>query len=153
MEAEIREMPAFEVAYVRKIGPYGKEICEAAFGELMQWAGPRGHVNGPMLMLYWDNPEVTPKEKCRVDACAGVPEGTKPDGRVGIQKLRSGPYAVCRFETAGDFQRAWEEAFAWVVNGGYECDDAPTYELYHNDASQHPEGKWIFDICIPLKSQ
>ena len=27
----------------------------------------------------------------------------------------------------------------------------PCYELYHNNGEEDPEGKWIFDICIPLK--
>jgi AraC family transcriptional regulator len=44
MNAEVRAMPEYNVAYVRKIGPYGKETCEQAFGELMKWAGPRGYV-------------------------------------------------------------------------------------------------------------
>ena len=153
MNAEVREMPEYNVAYVRKMGPYGKETCEKAFGELMQWAGPRGYLtSGPVLGVYWDNPEVTPPEKCRVDACVVVPVGTAPDGAIGIQTISGGPYGVCHFEIAADnFQKAWEEAFTWVVGSGHECDDRPCYELYHNDASKHPDGKWIFDICIPLK--
>ena len=153
MNAKIREMPEYHVAYVRKMGPYGKETCEEAFGELMQWAGPRGLVgSGAMLGVYWDNPEVTKPETCRTDACLGVPEGTRTEGQVGLQTVAGGPHAVCHFETGEDgFQRAWEEAFAWLVRNGYECDDRPCYELYHNDAKEHPDGRWIFDICIPLK--
>ncbi|MCP4748024.1 MAG: hypothetical protein GY874_18090, partial [Desulfobacteraceae bacterium] len=44
----------------------------------------------------WDNPEVTPPEKCRYDACITVPEQTKVDGEVGLQKIPSGSYAVYR---------------------------------------------------------
>jgi len=155
MEAEVKEMPELHVAYVRKIGPYGKETCEQAFCELMQWAGPRGYVgSGPMLGVYWDNPEVTPPEKCRVDACVGVPEGTATEGSVALQTISGGPYGVCHFElTADNFQQAWEDAFAWIVSTGQECDDKPCYEVYHNNAAEHPEGKWIFDICIPLKAK
>lgn len=153
MNAEVREMPEYNVAYVRKIGPYGPEICEQAFGELAQWAGPRGYLSsGAVLGVYWDNPEITPPEKCRVDACVSVPHGTAAEGQVGVQTISGGPYAVCRFEIKSDeFQQAWEDAFKWLVSGGYECDDKPCYELYHNDASDHPEGQWIVDICIPLK--
>lgn len=153
MNAEIKEMPEYHVAYVRKMGPYGKETCEAAFGELAQWAGPRGHLNsGTLLGVYWDNPEVTPPEKCRVDACVSVSGDTTPEGPVGIQTIRGGQYAVCRFEINADgFQQAWEDAFAWLVESGRDCADSPCYELYHNEASDHPEGMWIVDICIPLK--
>jgi AraC family transcriptional regulator len=155
MIAEVREMPEYHVAYVRKMGAYGKETCERAFGELMQWAGPRGYLaSGAMLGLYWDNPEVTPPDKCRTDACICVPVGTVSEGQIGLQTINGGPYAVCHFEIKADsFQQAWEDAFAWLVNRGYECADLPCYERYHNNAEDHPEGKWIFDICIPLKQK
>lgn len=156
MKAEVKKMPSFHVAYVRKIGPYGKETCMQAFGELMQWAGPRGCMapGATVGMLYWDNPEVTPPDKCRVDAWVTVPEGTTTEGAVGLQNIRGGSYGVCNFVIKSDsFQQPWNDAFAWLVHSGYECDDAPCYELYHNDPSKDPEGKCIFDICIPLKQK
>lgn len=153
IKAEVREMPELNVAYVRKMGPYAKEICEQAFGELLQWAGPKGYLSsGTMIGVYWDNPEITPPEKCRVDACVTVPYGTTPERQIGVQLISGGQYAVCHFEIMADsFQQSWEDAFLWLVSSGYECDDRPCYELYHNNAEEHPEGKWIFDICIPLK--
>ncbi|WP_321494002.1 GyrI-like domain-containing protein [uncultured Desulfobacter sp.] len=153
MNVAVKEMPEYNVAYVRKLGPYGKETCEQAFGELMQWAGPRGYIgSGTILGVYWDNPDITPPDKCRVDACITVPQGTSSEGQIGVQSISGGSYAVCHFEISSDsFQECWEDAFTWLVNSGYECHDKPCYELYHNNAADHPEGKWIFDICIPLK--
>jgi AraC family transcriptional regulator len=154
MNAEVREMPEYNVAYVRKMGPYGKDTCEQAFGELVQWAGPKGYLaSGVMLAVYWDNPDVTSPEKCRVDACVSVPQGTVPERQIALQTIKGGSYGVCHFEIQSDsFQQAWDDAFTWLVNSGYECGDKPCYELYHKSAADHPEGKWIFDICIPLKS-
>ncbi|MCP4573459.1 MAG: AraC family transcriptional regulator [bacterium] len=153
MNATVKEMPEHHVAYVRRLGPYGKETCGAAFGALMQWAGPRGFAaTGTMLGVYWDNPEITPPEKCRVDACITVPEGTQPEGEVALQTIAGGPYAVCGFEIVGDsFQQAWEDAFGWLIENGQACADSPCYELYHNDGSRDPDGRWELDICIPLK--
>lgn len=153
MNAEVKDMPEYNVAYVRKIGPYGPETCGVAFTELMQWAGPKGLIGqGAMLGVYWDNPEVTSPDKCRSDACIEVPEGTTPDNPVALQKIEGGSHAVCHFEVTPDaFQKAWEDAFAWLIQSGRECADRPCYELYHNNAEEHPDGKWIVDICIPLK--
>jgi len=153
MKAEVKKMSEYYVAYVRKMGPYGKETCEQAFSELMKWAGPRGHLaTGVMLGVYWDNPEVTPPEKCRVDACISVPKGTSTEGKINMQVVSGGPYAVCHFEIKSEsFEQSWDDSFKWLVKNGYECDDKPCYELYHNTAEDHPEGKWVFDICIPLK--
>ncbi|MDY0163415.1 AraC family transcriptional regulator [Desulfobotulus sp.] len=153
MEGSIEQMPAYHVAYVRKLGAYGPETCERAFGELMAWAGPKGYLGSERVLgVYWDNPEVTPPEKCRMDACISLPEGTEPDGGISVQKLRGGPYAVCRFEIADmDFAKAWDEAFRWFMEKGYACEDSPCLERYHNNPEEHPEGKWIVDICIPIK--
>ncbi|TYT76031.1 AraC family transcriptional regulator [Desulfobotulus mexicanus] len=153
MEGSIQQVPAYRVAYIRKLGVYGHETCEKAFGELMAWAGPKGYPGSETVFgVYWDNPEVTPPEKCRMDACITLPEGEEPDGSISVQKLRGGPYAVCHFEISdADFPKAWDEAFRWFMEKGYACDDSPCFERYHNNPGKHPEGKWIVDICIPLK--
>ncbi|MBP7009205.1 MAG: AraC family transcriptional regulator [Kiritimatiellae bacterium] len=152
MKANVKELPAWHVAYVRKLGPYGKEVCEAAFGELMRWAGPLGLVGKvPMLGVYWDSPEVTPPEKCRTDACLVVPAGTKVEPPVALQEIAGGPHLVCEFnQPATDFSGAWDEAFRHLVQSGLECDDRPCYERYHDDCTG-PTCR--FDICIPLKTQ
>ena len=152
MNATVKEMPAWTVAYVRKMGPYGKEVCEAAFGELMRWAGPRGLTGqGPMLGMYWDNPEVTAPEQCRTDACLPVPPGTKVDAPLALQDIAGGPHLVCAFEIPStDFSGAWEAAFRHLVEQGLECADRPCYEQYHDDCTG-PTCR--FDICIPLKKK
>ncbi len=153
MNATVKDLPRMTVAYVRKLGPYGQATCEQAFGELMHWAGPRGLLGkGAMLAVYWDNPEVTPPDKCRTDACLVVSADTDTAGQVAIQSVGGGPHAVCSFVVAAaDIAQAWDEAFHWLVDNGHECDDRPTFELYHATPDQHPEGKWTLDICIPLK--
>ncbi len=150
MKAETKEMPAWHVAYARKIGPYGKTTAEAAFGELMRWAGPRGLIGkGPMMGMYWDNPEVTAPDQCRTDACLAVPPGTKVDAPLAAQEIAGGPYLVCEFDVPiAGFGAAWEAAFRCLLDRGLECADQPTYELYHDDCTG-PTCR--FDICIPLK--
>lgn len=154
MKAEVKEMPEFTVAYVRKMGQYGKETCDIAFSELKQWAAPKGYLSsGTMLALYWDNPEITKPEKCRVDACVSVPKGTISDGQIALQTISPGLYGVCHFEIqSDDFTQAWDDAFTWLVDSGYECGDKPCYELYHGTSGEGNHTEWIFDICIPLKS-
>lgn len=152
MKTEVKEMPAWHVAYARKMGPYGKATAEAAFGELMRWAGPRGLIGkAPMMGMYWDNPEVTAPEQCRNDACLVVPPGTKVDAPIALQDIAGGPYLVCAFDVpTTQFGAAWEEAFRHLVDKGLECADQPCYELYHDDCT----GKTCrFDICIPLKKK
>ena len=155
MNAEVKTLEDLLVAYVRKVGAYGPETSEQAFKELGQWAGPRGFfANGQVISMYWDNPEITPTEKCRTDACVTVPEGTAPEGAVSTQTLKGGAYAVCHFETSGlEFRQSWDEAFAWVLEGAHEFMDQPCFEVYHNNGVEDQGGVWKYDICIPLKQE
>lgn len=147
---EVKDMPTWHVAYVRKVGPYGKDVCGAAFNELMGWAGPRGLLGkGQVLGVYWDNPEVTAPENCRTDACVEVPADTPVKAPIAVQDIAGGPHLVCSFNLPmTDFTGAWEEAFRALVESGLECADRPCYELYLDDCSG-PTCR--FDICIPLK--
>lgn len=150
--AEVKIMPAWHVAYVRRLGPYGKATCTAAVQELIRWAAPRRLLGkGPVLTIYWDNPEVTAPANCRVDACLVVPAGTPVEPPVALQDVPGGSYLVCQFNLPPtDFTPAWEEAFQYLVRQGYECADLPCYELYYDDCTG-PTCR--FDICIPLKQK
>jgi AraC family transcriptional regulator len=81
MNVQVTEMPEYHVCYVRQIGPYGPDSCGSANERLMHWAGPRGFAaSGVNIGIAWDNPEITPPDKCRYDACLTVPVGTKGEG-------------------------------------------------------------------------
>jgi AraC family transcriptional regulator len=151
---DVRELPELHVAYVRHIGPYTR-IGEA-FGKLMRWAGPRGLLRFPetkSLAVYRDSPEVTEESKLRSDACITVPEGTKVDGEVSLMRIPGGKFAVGRFEISGDqFGEAWNVLMGgWLPGSGYQPDDRMCYELYLNDHEQHPQKKFIIDICEPIR--
>ena len=145
MNVEVKTMPAFHVAYVRHLGPYGTNGIEAAYNKLLQWAGPRSLAeSGQMIGIAWDNPEVTPADKCRYDACITVPEQTKTQDEIGLQKIPEGTYAVYHCEVHNNnFTKPWNEFFGdWLPGSGYQPDDKPCYELYHNDAAEDPDRKW-----------
>lgn len=151
---EVKDLPELHVAYVRHIGPY--HLIGEAFGKLMRWAGPRGLLRFPetkLLAVYRDSPETTEKEKLRSDACITVPEGTKVDGEVGLMRIAGGTFAVGRFEIAGNqFGEAWDALMGgWLPGSGYQPDDRMCYEVYLNDHEQHPQRKFIIDICEPVK--
>lgn len=155
---EVREMPELHVAYVRHIGPYAgdTELFGTLFGKLMMWAGPRGLLQDSdrkTLSVYYDNPDITEDENLRVDVCVTVPEDTPIDGEIGKMTVPGGKYAVAHFEIDVDqYGDAWDAVFGgWLPESGYQCDDRPCYELCLNNPEEHPEGKHIVDICVPVK--
>jgi AraC family transcriptional regulator len=151
---EVQDLPELHVAYVRHIGPYHQ--IGQAFGRLMRWAGPRGLLKFPetrSLAVYRDSPDVTDERKLRSDACITVPEGTKVDGEVGLMTIPGGTFVVGRYEIGADqFGQAWDALMGgWLPDSGYQPDDRMCYEVYLNDPDQHPQKKFIIDICEPIK--
>jgi AraC family transcriptional regulator len=154
MTVQVREMPELRVAYCRHVGSY--QGVGEAFDRLMRWAGPRGLLQFPktqILGVYHDDPEITDPSKLRSSACITVPEGTGVDGEIGLMTVAGGKFAVAHFEISKEqFQEAWNELTGkWMPDSGYQPDDRPCYELYLNDPKEHPEGKFIVDLCMPVR--
>lgn len=155
---EVKDMSELHVAYVRHIGPYkgDQELFARLFNKLMAWASQRGLLRFPetkVLAVYHDNPDITEASKLRTDACITVPEDTQVEGDFGRATIPAGRYAVAHFEIAPDqYEDAWNAVYGvWLPESGYQPEDGPCYELYLNDPQEHPEGKHIVDICVPVK--
>ena len=157
-EVNVEEWPAMEVAYVRHVGPYKGDsgLFGRLYGKLMSWAGPRGLLQDPdmkMFNVYHDNPEITDDGKLRLSICLTVPAETEAEGEIGRMTIQGGTYAVGRFEIDVDqYQQAWDTMCGgWLPESGYQPEDGPCLEQCLNDPSQHPEGKHIVNICVPVK--
>jgi len=155
---EVQDLPEMPVAYVRHTGPYKNdaELFRDLFTRLMTWAGPRNLLNFPttqILAVYHDDPGITEESKLRVSCCITVPASTKAEGDIGRMAIPAGKYAMARFELAvGEYEEAWNAVFRdWLPESGWQCDDRPCFELYHNNCEEHPEKKSIVDICVPVK--
>lgn len=150
---KIKEMPAMELVYYRHMGDFAK-IGEA-YGKLMQWAGPRGLLNSPnvkTVTVYHDDPNVTKIENVRQSACITVDSPVKTEGEFGNLTIPQGKYVVGSFEIdATQFTESWNSVCVWLSESGYQPDDRNSYELYHNNHEEHPEKKFVVDICIPVK--
>jgi len=158
LKIEVKQLPQMNVAYVRYTGPYkgDNELFDRLYTKLCTWAGPRDlfkeHGN-QMLSVYHDNPDITDEDKLRVSVCLVVPEDTKVDGDIGTMTVPGGKYAVASFELNPDeFEQAWAAVYGiWLPESGYQPADGVTFELCQNDPKDHPEGKHIVDICVPVK--
>jgi len=156
-KVEVKQIPDMPVVYIRNIGPYkGDEaLFGRLFGRLFQWAGARGLISEETkcISVYHDDPSVTEDSKLRLDVCLTVPPGTAVDGEVGKAVISGGSYAVSHFEI---LPHQYEDAWAgicgsWLPASGYLPDDRPCFEVYLNSPKDHPEGKHIVDIYLPVK--
>lgn len=158
LDVRVEEMPETHVAYVRHVGPYkGDEaLFKDLFNRLWMWAGSRNLINFPdtkAIIVYHDHPDITDEDKLRTSVCITVPEDTKVSGEVGKMALAEGTYAMARFELAGDeYEAAWEAVYGqWLPESGFQPVDKPAFELYLSGPDQHPEGKFVLEICVPVR--
>lgn len=148
---ELKHMDEVHMVYCRHYGAYTQ--MQRAFEKLMQWAYPRGLVTAPnfrLAAIYHDNPQVTPVDRLISDACLIVERPVKTDGEIGTFTMPAGQYAVGRFEISWEeFQAAWSCMFQLIEEHGCQCCGL-AYEVYLNNSEEHPQKKWLIDICIPV---
>lgn len=155
---EVRDIPSKQLAYIRHVGPYAGDsaLFEKLFGQVFSWAGPRGLFQPPqseIICVYHDDPEITDQKKLRISAGITVPSGTLPSGEIAMLEIPAGKYACAHFEIATtEFGAAWNWVCGeWLPQSGWQPADGHCYECSLNDHKQHPEGKHIVEIRIPVK--
>lgn len=153
MDVRTETIAPIRVAFMRHVGPYA--ACGATWDRLCQWAGPRG-LFGPQTVfigISHDDPQVTPPDRIRYDACFTVDETFVPEGEVGVQEIRGGRYAVAihrgPYEKLGEtYARLCGE---WAPAHGQELSAAPCFEIYRNDPKTTPPEELIVEIHMPLE--
>jgi len=154
MDVRIETIPAEKVIFARHTGPYAE--CGAAWEALCGWAGPRGlcRTDAKYIGVSYDDPQVTPPERLRYDACITVQGDVAVEGRIGLATIGGGEYAVIRH--AGPYS-GLEQTYArlmgqWLPRSGRKFDDAKAcFEVYLNHPDATPPEDLLTDICLPLK--
>ena len=165
MNVEVKQLPTYHVAYIRHLTGYSKgqssgEISEA-FQRVSKWAAAHNLI-GPQTMIIgipYDNPDITPNDRCRYDACVTIPaEVNAGSGEVGVQDIPGGKYAVCHLEISALEARKIAEAVdslygEWLPSSGYSAAGQPALEIYYETPNK-PQGSWIsMDFCVPIQAQ
>ncbi len=154
MNVSLREVQPMSAIFVRHTGHYSE--CGQAWDRLLTWAGARGLL-GPgvrFIGICHDDPEVTPPERLRYDACVTVGDIAGVEDDVGRQVIGGGLYAMATH--VGPYDRLGE-IYArlcgeWVPRSGYELRSAPCLEEYLNSPESTAPEDLITDIYIPLES-
>lgn len=152
---ETKTFPTMHVAYCRHYGAYD-QIGEA-FKRLEKWAHPKGLLKNPktlIIAVYHDDPMVTKTNQLKSDACISIDKTIATKGDVETCDLPGGLFAVGSFKLKmGEFPKAWKTLLQRLEHEGYTCANQSPFEIYHNNAMEHPEQIWIIDICISVEKK
>ena len=153
MEAQIRSIEAMRVAFVRHVGPYDQ--CARAWETLCGKLGPRGLLTPEtrFMGLSHDDPEVTPADRLRYDACATVPASFESEGEVGVQEIGGGDYAVTLHQGPYTGLAATYAVLCgqWIPRQGRMVGTGPSLEVYLNDPGSTRPADLRTEVCMPLE--
>ncbi|GAB7079236.1 AraC family transcriptional regulator [Megalodesulfovibrio paquesii] len=152
MEVTVVELPERLVASVRHVGPYPE--AASAWMTLMAWAMPAGLALPETLYLgvSYDNPETTPAEQLRYDACVTVPEGTAVAPPVVLQTLAGGRFATGVHQGPYDkLPEAYGALMAGAVAQGLTFRMAPCMEQCLNDPRTTPPDQLRTALFMPVE--
>ncbi len=155
MDVKVETIDPMRVIFMRHTGPYDQ--VGDTWMSLYSWAGPRGFV-GPTSIAFgvvYDDPDVTPPERLRCDACIIVDRVVEPEGAVALQQIAGGAYAVTRHVGPySEFSITYARLFGeWLPKSGREVRSAPALEFYRNAPMNTKPEDLITDIYIPLEDQ
>ena len=149
---EVKKTPRLDLAYLSHKGKI--EAIGSVYNKLIKWATPKGLINEQtrMVTIYHDSPKITDPNNLRMSACLVLNDPIELDGEVDLRILSPTKCIVSKLEiTPFEFQQAWESSFAFMIENGYKKSDVDPFEIYYNNAAEHPENKFIVDLCIPIK--
>ncbi|MEN6426382.1 MAG: AraC family transcriptional regulator, partial [Phycisphaerales bacterium] len=154
MEVRIEHLEPLRVAFVRHVGPYDQ--VGTAWERLCTQLGKDGLL-GPkarFIGISYDDPDVTPSERIRYDACITVDDGFAARDDVGVQTIGGGEYAVTTH--VGPYNllsRTYAKLLGqWLPRSGRELRSEPSLEFYLNAPESTDPEDLITDIYAPLES-
>jgi AraC family transcriptional regulator len=152
MNVRILQREPVRVAFMRHLGPYSE--VGATWDRFLPLLGKEGLLGGGALLigLCHDDPEVTPRDRIRYDACVSVDESFVPEGDIGVQVIPGGDYAMATH--FGPYDRLGESYTRllgqWLPRSGRELRSSPCFEVYLNDPQTTDPEDLITDIYAPL---
>lgn len=153
MKVEIKTVEPMRVAFLRHVGPYNQ--CARVWDRFLTRMGAEGFL-GPgtsIIGLCHDDPDVTPPEKTRYDACITVGEDFQPTGDVGVQVIPGGEYAVTtHFGPYDKLGETYAKLLGqWAPRSGRMIGSGPCLEVYLNDPEGTDPEDLLTDVYMPLE--
>src|SRR5215831_6349258 len=133
-EVEIQIIPETRVAYMRYVGAYGSPRITELWQRFAIWYVSQGLIP-PKRRLFGiarDNPNTTPPDRTRYDACIPVEADFEPQGEIGVQIIPAGRYGCVPFTgCAAEIGAAWTRLVTRTLPAaGLQPVLAPTIEIY-----------------------
>lgn len=153
MNIEVRELDGQRVCTLASGRGYEPGAIYQAWDKLIDWAVCNGIKQDEQkrFAFAFDNPTVTPVDKCRYTASIVIGENVQVKSPFSLSEIPKGKYAVLYFKGSPEETiKAQLSIYSdWLPNSGFEPDDFPMLERYLNDA--RVDGYVEMEIHVKLK--
>lgn len=151
----IQKLKPISVAFIRTLGAY-VDVDAEHYDRLIDWADANGLYTGDNLLLGvgHDDPNITPTEKVRFDACLSIPEPFQAQGNIGFQTLPGGHFATITY--IGPWNAGLEQAYGVLFQEllrkeNIEIIGLPAIEIYRTTRINPHYALNETDIFIPVR--
>lgn len=151
---EIRNIPTWNLIYVSILKGYKIDLICKGWNQLFKWATTHDLISKDtcVLGISFDDPLITPADKCRYFACLSVPKEINPQPPFGFMQLAGSKCVTARVsceleEIQGIYMYLYRE---WLIDSGFQPADLPPYEIYYSTPETNSEGKYDMEIFIPI---
>jgi AraC family transcriptional regulator len=153
MQVHVEYRQPVRIAFLRHVGSYSD--VHVTWEKLREWAKPRGLL-GPaaeFIGVSHDDPITTSPERIRYDAGLVVEPSVERHGRIDVQELEGGDYAVVihrgpYWQLPDVYSHIYNE---WMPGSGYQPRNLPAYEVYRDDPEVTMAGDLLTDVCVPVE--
>jgi AraC family transcriptional regulator len=153
MKVQIIERKPTQIAYLRRVGPYGQPIGTFWQTRVYPWMVTNGLIGQPRYGISHDDPRVTAPEQCRYDAGCEIPGNMLAGGDARRTTIPGGRYAALGFKgVVADFEPAWNGLLRdWLPSSGSQLDSRPMFEYYPAD-SKYDSSTGVLEcqLCVPV---
>jgi len=155
LSVKIVRLPAFHVVYAQSLDGYPSGIPRA-WNRLLPFCHNHNLINENtrLIGIPYDNPGITPREKCRYRACVPAPDQLVfTRGEIKTTNLEEATYAIYHFKgRREDITNAYALMYgAWLLQSGYIPDEKPSLEIYPlTMISDRVQDTLEYDIALPV---
>lgn len=132
-QVQLKLIQRFRVVYQRKVGPYDEgEDAHELWSRLVGLAGPLNLDDQECYGMGLDDPSITPRARCRFDACVKLPPSVILPRQVPVKTISGGYYAVLPYcGPAGETAEHWAWLCrSWLPRSGYKITLNPCFERF-----------------------
>ena len=156
VDAEVRELEAFSVAYIKYAGAYAGDtaLFIYLYNKLTTWAASMQLLTPECenLVVYHHPADISEDTRSKISLGVSVPNETETGGDFGKLRLGGGKYLVCRYTLGDDeYSSAWKQVYRQLIpERGLLPADGWCFERYPNTNDRTERYKSIVDLCVPV---